>query len=179
MAEVVGAVAFLLLIIYLIGKSLCRRYRAQISIYGPLALAGVLVVAGATWFVYRVLVGAITVLGIVLSWDGFLWSLFGVGDAPAYAWAVRLVTWLLLLELVVGVKFTLHRYRPDPEEQNWLWTHIALVTSIGTGLRTGVLRLWALARREPVEPVPVELSVQPKPDNYVFDPVSDQRAVTS
>src|SRR4051812_7310513 len=163
----IGATAFLILLVFLLGQTLRRKYAKKIHIYGPFALAGVLVVAGGALFLYRVLVGALTVLGIVLSWDGVLWSLFGVGDAPAYAWAVRLVTWLLLIELAVGMKFMLDRCRPEPEEQNWLWTHLALVTSIGTGLQTGALRLWALTRREPVL---VELSVEPEPDPYVFDP---------
>src|ERR671912_767080 len=97
----IGATAFLILIAVLVGQTLRRKYAKKLHIYGPLAMAGVLVVAGAVWFLYRVLVVAFTVLGIVLSLDGFLWSLFGVGDAPTYAWAVRLVTWLLLLELAV------------------------------------------------------------------------------
>src|SRR5215213_439764 len=105
----IGATAFLILIVVLVGQTLLRKYAKKIHIYGPLALAGVLVVVGAAWFLYRVLVGTFTVLGIVLSWDGFLWSLFGVGDAPAFAWAVRLVTWLLLIELAVGMKFMLDR----------------------------------------------------------------------
>lgn len=117
-----GAVAFAILIAALVCEHLRRKHEKKIRIYCPLFVAGALVVVTAGYFAVRVLL-------TVLSVDGFLWSVFGVGNAPAFALAVRCTTWLLLIELAVGIKFVVDRVRAGHEERGWLATHLALLSS--------------------------------------------------
>lgn len=87
---------FFLILGLLVTWGVYRYHEARVRKCGPLVLAGVAALALALYFVVRV-------LGEVFSLRGLAWS-FGLGPPTEFPVAVRLLTYLLLVEGAVAVR---------------------------------------------------------------------------